>query len=183
MFDLLIRGGWVLDGTGSPAFRADVATKDDLLYIVRGSSQGVEAAETIDASGKVVAPGFIDVHTHSGLVMLSDPLEEPKTRQGVTTEVIGVDGLGYAPLSNHNLQLMLLRNSGLDGYPDLDYDWSTIPEYLSRFRHTVSANVAYLIPNSCLRAETVGWDDRPASAEEVKRMQEMIKEAMPVPVS
>ena len=130
------------------------------------------------ASGKVVAPGFIDVHTHSGLVMLSDPLEEPKTRQGVTTEVIGVDGLGYAPLSNHNLQLMLLRNSGLDGYPDLDYDWSTIPEYLSRFRHTVSANVAYLIPNSCLRAETVGWDDRPASAEEVKRMQEMIKEGM-----
>ena len=77
MVDLLIRGGWLVDGTGSPAFRADLAVEGDLLHIVRAASDGLVAAETLDASGLVVAPGFIDVHTHSGLVMLAEPLEEP----------------------------------------------------------------------------------------------------------
>jgi N-acyl-D-amino-acid deacylase len=178
MFDVLIRDGWVLDGTGSPAFRGAVAAEGDRIRVLRGSTDGLESVETVDACGKVVAPGFIDVHTHSGLVMLAEPREEPKTRQGVTTEVIGVDGLGYAPLSRANLVGMLVRNSGLDGYPDLEYNWTTIPEYLGRFNRTVSANVAYLIPNSCLRVETVGWENRPASAGELKRMQAMIREGM-----
>jgi len=178
MFDVLIKGGWVLDGTGSPAFRADVAVQGDRLLLVRGSSEGMGSVKTIDATGMFVAPGFVDVHTHSGLVILADPRNEPKTRQGVTTEVIGVDGLGYAPLSRPNMQMMLVRNSGLDGYPHLDYNWTTIPEYMSRFRHTVSNNVAYLLPNSCLRAETVGWDNRRASRVEMERMQDMIREGM-----
>jgi N-acyl-D-amino-acid deacylase len=178
MFDPLLRGGWVLDGTGSPVFRADVGVTGDRLMIVRGGGEDVAAVETVDVSGMVVAPGFIDVHTHSGLVMLAEPHEEPKTRQGVTTEIIGVDGLGYAPLSKANLVGMLVRNSGLDGYPDLEYNWVTIPEYLARFNHTVSANVAYLIPNSCLRVETVGWENRPASAAELQQMQAMIREGM-----
>ena len=178
MFDVLIKGGWVLDGAGSPAFRAGVAVEGDRLRLLRGSTEGLEAAETVDAAGMVVAPGFIDVHTHSGLVILAEPRNEPKTRQGVTTEVIGVDGLGYAPLSKRNMQMMLTRNSGLDGYPELDYDWTTIPQYLGRFRHTVANNIAYLIPNSCLRAETVGWDNRPATPGELARMQQMIREGM-----
>ena len=145
MFDVLIKGGWVLDGTGSPAFRGGVAVEGDRLVVVRGSPEGLQSTETVDAAGMVVAPGFIDVHTHSGLVILAEPRNEPKTRQGVTTEVIGVDGLGYAPLSKRNLQMMLIRNSGLDGYPELDFDWATIPQYLGRFRHTVANNIAYLL--------------------------------------
>jgi len=178
MFDLLISNGWVLDGTGSPAFRAHIAVLDNRLKVLRGSLDGIEAVQTIDATGMVVAPGFIDVHSHSGLVALAEPQNEPKTMQGVTTEVVGVDGLGYAPLSKANLEMMLVRNSGLDGYPELDYDWETIPQYLERFRNAVANNVAFLIPNSCLRAETVGWDDRPASAHELERMREMIREGM-----
>ncbi len=178
MYDLLIKGGWLLDGTGSPSFRAHLAVEGDRLQVVRDICEEIEAAETIEATDMVIAPGFIDVHTHSGLVMLADPLEEPKTRQGVTTQVIGVDGLGYAPLSQQNLKMMLVRNSGLDGYPELDYSWRSIPEYLSRFNRTVAANVAYLIPNSCLRAETVGWGDRPATPKELQLMQQMIREGM-----
>ena len=178
MFDILIKDGTVLDGTGSPAFHAHVAILGDRLHVLRGCLDGVESRETVDATGLIVAPGFIDVHSHSGLVSLAEPLNEPKTRQGVTTEVIGVDGLGYAPLSRANLEMMLLRNSGLDGYPELDYNWETIPEYLARFRHTIANNVAYLIPNSCLRAESVGWDDRPASERELEQMREMIRTGM-----
>ncbi len=178
MFDLLLTGGWVLDGTGSPAFRTDVAVQGGHLCLLRGDSNSVESAERIDVTGMTVAPGFIDVHTHSGLILLADPCNEPKTMQGVTTEVIGVDGLGYAPLSAANMELMLIRNSGLDGYPDIDYNWSTIPEYLERFRHAVSNNVAYLIPNSCLRAETVGWENRPAAPDELRRMRELIRQGM-----
>ena len=92
--DLLIEGGTVLDGTGSPGFRAAVGSRDGRLRIVRGETSAVPAARRIDATGHVVAPGFVDLHSHSGLMILADPRHEPKVRQGVTTEVIGVDGNG-----------------------------------------------------------------------------------------
>ena len=124
MFDVLIRGGTVIDGTGNVGYRADVAIAHDQVNILTGDTSSLQATSTIDASHCIVAPGFIDVHTHSGLVALSDPLNEPKIRQGVTTEIVGLDGLGYAPLSKKNMEMMLVRNSGLDGYPELDYDWA-----------------------------------------------------------
>ncbi|MBE9514007.1 MAG: D-aminoacylase [Chloroflexi bacterium] len=178
MFDALIKGSTIVDGTGNVGFKGDVAIEKDRLKILVGDTSSVEAASTIDASGCIVAPGFIDVHTHSGLVALSEPLNDPKIRQGVTTEIIGLDGLGYAPLSKTNLEMMLVRNSGLDGYPDLDYDWSSIAEYLERFRHTTSGNFAFLIPNSCLRVETVGWEMRTATEGEIGKMKDMIRRGM-----
>jgi len=178
MYEYLIRGGMIIDGSGNVGFKADLGISDNRITVFRGDVTGQSARTTVDASGLVVAPGFIDVHTHSGLVALADPKNEPKLRQGVTTEVIGLDGLGYAPLSPANLEMMLVRNSGLDGYPELDYGWSTIPQYLERFFRRTSANVAYLIPNSCLRVETVGWDNRPATSDEIASMQAMIREGM-----
>jgi len=178
VFDTLIKDGTIVDGTGNVGFRGHVGIRGDTLTVLRGDASAVEARVTVDASHLTVVPGFIDAHTHSGLIALEDPLNEPKLRQGVTTEVIGVDGLGYAPLSRHNLSRMLLRNSGLDGYPKLQYDWSSVAEYLSRFRHRTSANVAFLIPNSCLRVETVGWTDRKADANELAQMKETIRQAM-----
>jgi N-acyl-D-amino-acid deacylase len=90
--DLLISGGTVVDGTGGPRFQADVAVVDGRVRIVRDRAAPITAGTRIDATGRVVAPGFIDLHSHSGLWILAEPRHEPKVRQGVTTEVIGVDG-------------------------------------------------------------------------------------------
>ena len=97
MLDLLIRGGELIDGTGSAGYIAAVGVKDNTLYVIRNDAEEVPARRIIDATGLVVCPGFIDVHAHSGIVMLDHPTHEPKVRQGVTTEVIGVDGNSYAP--------------------------------------------------------------------------------------
>lgn len=178
MFNVLIRDGTVIDGTGNVGFKGDVAIEGDQVKILKGDTSSVPATKIIDAGGYIVAPGFIDVHTHSGLIALSEPLHEPKIRQGVTTEIVGLDGLGYAPLSKKNLEMMLVRNSGLDGYPELDYNWSSTAEYLQRFYQKTSGNVAFLIPNSCLRVETVGWESRAATKDEIREMQDMIRQAM-----
>ena len=98
MLDLLITGGLVIDGTGSPGYFAAVGVEGDTLRIIRSDASEVEAAETIDATGKVVCPGFIDLHAHTGLTILGEPRHEPKVRQGVTTELVGIDGIS-TPLS------------------------------------------------------------------------------------
>jgi len=107
-FDLLIDGGTIVDGTGAPGFAGAVGVSREIaggtarLTVLRDPDAVQDARalahRRIDASGKVVAPGFIDLHSHSGLMIFADPLHEPKVRQGVTTEVIGVDGLAYAPI-------------------------------------------------------------------------------------
>lgn len=178
MFDVLIRDGTIIDGTGNVGFRGHVAIEGDRLQVLRGDSSSVPRATTVDASHCVVAPGFIDAHTHSDLVSLSEPLNEPKIRQGVTTEMIGLDGLGYAPLSKRNLEMILMYWSGVNGYPELDYNWSSVSEYLQRYYHTTSGNFVYFVPQNCLRAETVGWEDRPATRDEIRAMQEMLRQGM-----
>ena len=107
--DILIEGGTIVDGTGAAGFAGSVAVVGDRLIVLRAaggaagltSEPGVRAGRRIDASGLVVAPGFIDLHSHGGLVILAEPLHEPKVRQGVTTELIGVDGNAYAPFPSH----------------------------------------------------------------------------------
>ncbi len=99
--DLLITGGTLVDGTGGPPRPGSVAVDGDRLRILRPDEPLPEhAGRRIDATGLVVTPGFIDLHSHSGLMILSEPLHEPKVRQGVTTEVIGVDGNSYAPFTD-----------------------------------------------------------------------------------
>jgi len=163
--DLHISGGTVVDGTGAPGIRADVVVEGDRLRVVGpGESDAHRAARTIDATGKVVAPGFIDLHSHSGLWLLADGRHEPKVRQGVTTEVIGVDGNAYAPFpSRADLLDFVVLNGGLDGRPEIAYDWDTVASYLSRFDGRISVNVAYLVGNSALRIAALGWEDIPTT--------------------
>src|SRR5204863_6510332 len=148
-FDLLIAGGTVVDGSGEPRFDGAVAVTaataraPSRLDVLRDEGDiapaRANAARTIDATGKVVAPGFIDLHSHSGLTILAEPLHEPKVRQGVTTEVIGVDGNAYAPFERpDDLAAFVELNAGLDGHPDLAYDWDTVASYLGRFDGKVS---------------------------------------------
>src|SRR5687768_13884941 len=121
-FDLLIENGTVVDGSGEPGFVGTVGVRGGRLEIVRETGDS-SVERRIDATGQVVAPGFIDLHSHSGLMIFADPLHEPKVRQGVTTEVIGVDGLSYAPIPDPaDLEALVHMNSGLDGWPDIAYD-------------------------------------------------------------
>ena len=123
MIDLLITGGRVLDGTGAPGIYASVAVEGDRLRIFRGEASDVEAVRTIDATGKIVCPGFIDIHAHSSLVILDDPEHLPKVHQGVTTEVIGIDGVSYAPFRREEDRRDLIwLNSGFDGSPSTSRD-------------------------------------------------------------
>lgn len=191
--ELLIHGGTIVDGTGAPARAGNVGvTRPDSAGIRRLVLDGVDAAldaaggsaaadRVIDATGLVVAPGFIDLHSHSGLLLLRDRAHEPKVRQGVTTEVVGVDGLSYAPMRRtEDLDALTEMNAGLDGdpRPDVTVAWRSVGEYLDRFDDGVGVNVAMLVGNSALRLAAIGWKDRPADDAALVDMRAMLAEAM-----
>lgn len=179
MYDLIIRNGRVYDGTGNDWIKADVAVRGDSLKLLRGDTAAVPASRTIDATGKVVCPGFIDMHAHSGLVILSHPRHEPKVRQGITTEMIGVDGNSYAPMLNaEDLEHFIDLNAGLDGRPPNGLRWSTVDDYLHLFHEKVAVNVAYIIGNSPLRISAMGWDDRRPTEGEAKRQLGLVARGM-----
>ena len=139
----------------------------------------MEAHRTLDATGRVVCPGFIDMHAHSGLVILAEPRHEPKVRQGVTTEVIGIDGCSYAPFPSHaDLEAFIEINAGLDGCPPLPGRWTTVEQYLDLFTNRVAVNIVYLVGNSPLRVCAVGWEDRPARPAELSNQRALLRTAM-----
>jgi len=188
-FELLIDRGSIVDGTGEPAFSGAVGIGRDeagasaRLTVLRepGAIEDAigRADRVIDARGRVVAPGFIDLHSHSGLMILAEPRHEPKVRQGVTTEVVGVDGLSYAPMpSSDRMAELVEMNGGLDGLPALDFDWDSVEAYLDRFDRGTGVNVAFLVGNSALRLATTGWEDREPSSGEMASMRSMLVEAM-----
>jgi N-acyl-D-amino-acid deacylase len=177
--DLLIHGGMIVDGTGNPGYRGAVAVDGDRLRVIRGSIDTLTAKTRLDATGRVVAPGFIDMHSHSGLSLLHDPLHEAKVRQGVTTEVIGVDGCSYAPFQHStDLENFARLNAGLDGRLTSEDRWHTVAEYLSRLDAKAAVNTVFLIGNSALRICVVGWADRVATDAEVEDMRALLREGM-----
>ena len=179
MLDILIKNGLVIDGTGNPGYFAAVGVQDNEIRILRGDVSSVEAARTIDAADHVVSPGFIDMHSHAGLVILAEPRHEPKVRQGITTELVGVDGNSYAPFRSHDDFLKFVEvNSGLDGNPPLPGRWSTVEQYLGMFDQKVAVNIAYILGNSPVRIDAIGWDDKPATPGDVANMKAVIREAM-----
>ncbi|MFC1942454.1 amidohydrolase family protein [Chloroflexota bacterium] len=177
MFDIVIRGGRIMDGSGGPSYYGDVGIRDDRIAAI-GKLDQMEAHRTIKADEHVVCPGFIDMHTHSDIMLLANPKHEPKIMQGVTTELIGLDGLSYAPLSPANLKIVRHYLSGLNGNPDISWDWSSVGEFLARFDRQVAVNVAYLVPHIALRMETTGFTDRAATAAELAKMQELVAQGM-----
>lgn len=177
--DLLITGGSVVDGSGAPARPGTVASINGRLHLGDAAWRPAQAGRSIDATGMVVAPGFIDLHSHGGLVVLADPRHEPKVRQGVTTEVIGVDGNGYAPFADPaDLAAFVDLNAGLDGRPEIAIDWDTVASYIGRYDRGQALNVAVVIGNSALRIGAIGWDDVPADAGSLATMRAMLREAM-----
>jgi N-acyl-D-amino-acid deacylase len=181
--DLIVENGTVVDGSGAEGFAAAVGIRDGRLSLVFGETEeDVAANRRIDARGLVVSPGFIDLHSHSGLMIFADPLHEPKVRQGVTTEVIGVDGLSYAPIPDpDDLEALVHMNAGLDGAPPeaTPHDWGSVESYLDRIDALrPSVNVAFLVGNSALRMSAIGWEEAEATDADVANMRSMLREAM-----
>jgi N-acyl-D-amino-acid deacylase len=177
MYDLLITGGRIVDGTGNPWFRADVAIQGDRLAAIGPLAQA-EARHRLDAAGQVVAPGFIDAHVHGDLMLLADPLHEPAIRQGVTTYLIGQDGVAMAPASPTTLDYMRRYTAGFSGHPDLPYHWSSVAEYLACFERRCALNVAFLIPNGNVRLEVMGLATRPPTPDELRQMGRLVRDGM-----
>jgi N-acyl-D-amino-acid deacylase len=179
MLDLLVRDGLIIDGAGNPGFYGAVAVEGERVVILRGDLDGVQAKRVIDAAGKVVCPGFIDMHAHSGLVILAEPEHAPKVHQGITTELIGVDGCSYAPFTSHDDFLKFVQiNAGLDGNPPLPGRWSTVEQYLDMFTQRVAVNVVYIIGNSPLRIAAMGWDDKRATGPQLENMKALLRTGM-----
>lgn len=177
MYDIVIKNGEVIDGSGSAAYTADIAVKEGRIAGV-GRYAAEEAAQTIDAAGLVVCPGFIDTHVHSDVVLLADRQHAGGLYQGVTTEILGQDGLSYAPLSADNLRMYFNYLSGLNGTPDIALDWSSVAEYRRKFDGTVAINTAYQIPHGALRLETVGFRDVPLAGEHLARAKALLAEGI-----
>jgi N-acyl-D-amino-acid deacylase len=177
MFDIVLAGGRVVDGSGLPWFAADVGIEGDRITAI-GPLARAECRTRIEVAGRVVAPGFIDAHVHGDLMVLADPLHEPAIRQGVTTYIIGQDGVAMAPASRETLAYMRSYTAGFSGIPELKERWSTVAEYLACFDNRVAVNVAVLIPNGNVRMEVMGLATRPPTADELKKMGSLVREGM-----
>lgn len=177
MFQLLIKGGAVIDGTGEPAFRADIGIRDGKVAAV-GDLTAVEAEKSIAAEGLVVAPGFIDIHSHSDFTIMINPRAESKIRQGITTEVTGNCGLTAAPLSEaHRQELLdhLLTTLGISGSESLAWDWLSFGDYLDHLhRQPLGINLAPLVGHATLRIAVMGAADRPPTEEEMVAMEDLL---------
>ncbi|MBO0996681.1 D-aminoacylase [Bacillus sp. SD075] len=178
MYDLIIRNGKIIDGTGSPWYYGDIAiNKGEIIKI--GKLMNCRSKEDIDAKHQVVSPGFIDMHTHSDLVILDEPLIEAKVRQGITTDLLGQDGIAAAPLPKKYVSPWRKNLAGLDGTPPIDWDWTTIEEYLKKIEaNKPSYNLAVLAPHGNIRMEVMGLDNRPATDEEIRKMQVVLRRSL-----
>ncbi|MBY8884028.1 D-aminoacylase [Streptomyces sp. PTM05] len=177
--DLVLRDATVVDGTGATSpYRADVALADGRIAAVvpYGTGRRPGGRRVLDAEGLALAPGFIDMHAHSDLALLRDPAHEAKTAQGVTLEVLGQDGLSYAPVDDATLEAVRAHIAGWNGDGgDVDFDWRSVGGYLDRLdRQGIAVNAAYLVPQGTVRAMVVGWSDRPATADELDRMKALV---------
>ncbi|AZP20089.1 D-aminoacylase [Streptomyces aquilus] len=184
MEELVIRDADVVDGSGDPSYRADVVVDGGrIVSIVKEAAdagcQRPTARRELDAEGLVLSPGFIDMHAHSDLALLRDPDHSAKAAQGVTLEVLGQDGLSYAPVDDRTLAEVRRAITGWNGYgDDIDFDWRTVGEYLDRLDRGIAVNAAYLIPQGTVRMLAVGWEDREATPAELDRMRQLVAEGM-----
>ncbi|MFJ8664862.1 amidohydrolase family protein [Streptomyces sp. NPDC093600] len=187
--DLVIRDAEVVDGSGRPSYRADVALDGGRIAAIvkEGAAAGCQrptARRVLDADGLALSPGFIDMHAHSDLALLRDPDHSAKAAQGVTLEVLGQDGLSYAPVDDRTLAEVRRAITGWNGDGSgIDFDWRTVGEYLDRLDRAhggqgIAVNAAYLVPQGTVRMHAVGWEDREATPEELDRMRRLVAEGM-----
>ncbi|SEO48689.1 N-acyl-D-amino-acid deacylase family protein [Trujillonella endophytica] len=186
MYDTVIRGGTVVDGTGAAAYRADVAVQDGVIVeIGRVTSP---ARESIDADGALVTPGFIDLHTHYDGQFLWDDTIDPSFSHGVTTAIAGNCGVGFAPVVPEHRQQLIEVMEGVEDIPGLvldeglDWDWRSFPDYLDRIAaRRYSMDVASHLTHAPLRVFVMGeraLEHQAATAEDIRQMADLLRQAM-----
>ncbi|MBB2967444.1 N-acyl-D-amino-acid deacylase family protein [Leifsonia aquatica] len=175
----LLRGALVLDGTGRPGRTGDVLLAEGRIQRA-GGRVDAPGARVVDADGLALAPGFIDMHAHSDLAVLTDPVHLAKVSQGVTTEVVGQDGLSYAPATPAAIEVLREQLAGWNGVPsDLALGWETVGDYLAAVDAArPAANVAALVPQGTVRLDVVGAVDRPAADAEIAAMRALVDRGM-----
>jgi N-acyl-D-amino-acid deacylase len=173
--DVLIKNGLVVDGSGKSGQTYDIGIKDNKIVF---PDVNVEAEEVVDATGLVVAPGFIDIHTHSDITLLVDSRGASKISQGVTSEIIGNCGLSTTPCSHEYKSKIKDSCSFLFG-DTVDWTWNGYTDYLNLFREQgISLNVGFYIGHGTVRASAMGYNDRKPTEEEMERMKSYIAQGM-----
>ena len=173
LYDLIIRNGHVIDGTGSPWYSADVAIREGRIAAI-GRLHGATAKKTIDAQGLAVTPGFIDMLGQSELTMLVEPHVPSKIFQGITTEITG-EGNSVAPLNER----MIAADRVTYEHLHIDPNWRTLAEYFHRLEHQgLGINLATYVGATSVRRMVIGDDDRAPTAQELARMKDLVGESM-----
>ena len=174
-----IRGANVIDGSDTPAQRLDLLITNGVISQLGSILRGAEEGKVIDGSGLTLAPGFIDMHSHSDLAVLTDKQHLAKVSQGVTLEVVGQDGLSYVPSNPETLLELREQLFGWNSDPkDLKWDFHTVGEYLDRVDNGCAVNVAYLIPHGSVRMLVRGNEPGTASDAELAAMKQLTRKAM-----
>ncbi len=187
MFDLKITGGRIVDGTGAPAYLGEVAIKDGKIAAIGASVPG-EAAQTIDATGRIVTPGFVDIHTHyDGQVTWDDNLD-PSGGHGVTTVVMGNCGVGFAPVKPGKEEWLIQLMEGVEDIPGtalsegITWEWESFPEYLDALeKRKTSVDFGTQLAHGALRAYVMGErgaKNEPATPEDIAQMRELTRQAI-----
>ena len=179
MTTTLFKNGLIINGLGNPGFYGSVLVKENKISIIRNSIDEVESDQVIDCSGKIISPGFIDLHSHTALTIFGEPEHKPKVFQGVTTEMVGIDGISPVPFKNKSeLERYIWLDSGLNDYPPNSPDWLKTIEYLNKVDNKVAVNIACMIGNGPLRIWGVGWNNIPATSKQLANMNSVLRECL-----
>jgi N-acyl-D-amino-acid deacylase len=175
IYEIAILNGIIVDGSGNPWFKANIAIEDGRISAI-SRHEYFNAERVIDASGLIVAPGFIDIHSHSDVTLLVDPLAESKVMQGVTLEVVGNCGSSAAPVIGDFAVKRMRRR--LAEY-NLNLEWSSVGEYLSFMeRRGVSVNVAMLVGHGQIRSCVMGFEAREPTLSELEEMKLLLRDSL-----
>ena len=186
MYDLIIKNGMIYDGKGSEPFEADIGISEDKIVAIGKIEEN--SIETIDAKGKIVTPGFVDIHTHYDGQVTWDPYLRPSTYHGVTTVVMGNCGVGFSPCKPDQRDWLIGLMEGVEDIPGtalhegIDWEWESFPEYLDALeKKPLAIDVGTQIPHGAVRAYVMGErgiNHEEASEDEINKMKEIVREAV-----
>jgi N-acyl-D-aspartate/D-glutamate deacylase len=184
MYDTVIKGGTIVDGSGEPAYKADIAIKDGRIAAI-GNVDG-DAGQVIEADGQMICPGFVDPHTHYDAQIMWDPSASPSNLHGVTTVVAGNCGFALAPLNDSDADYTRRMMAVVEGMPlealenGIEWNWNTYPEWVARVEGNMAVNACFLAGHSAIRRNVMGEaaNEREATQEELDKMIELLRECI-----